>query len=189
MKGNASSLSFTEPVLPGVRLKIGASRYGWNIAHTTFTRIRLDRPSAAPVYPVVSSNVGREPRHVERLGDKRPNRTSSTVNAVAVETGHSNLGGDKKFFGNRGDVGVGYSPRPPMRVGNRRNQRIGFAVHDSVADSGVIAGDDMLSPFRSPDTCDWLSVVKPVEHTRYNNRESVLTIVLPRQDMRNHNNE
>jgi hypothetical protein len=88
------------------------------------------------------------------LDDKRLNRTLSKVNGVAVETGHSNLGGDKKFLGNRSAAGVGYSPRPPIRVGNRQNRRVVFDVHDSVADSGMLAGADRLSPFYSPDTCD-----------------------------------
>ena len=106
---------------------------------------------------------------------------------MAVQTGHSNLGGDKNFFGNRGSAGVGYSPRPPMRVGNRRNQLVGLDVHDSVADSGVIAGDDMLCHFRSPDTYNWLSVAKSVGRTWYKNRSSFLTSAPPTQNMPNHN--
>ena len=135
------------------------------MAHTTFTRIRLDRPSPAQLCQVASANVDREPRHVEKLDDKRRNRTFSEANELAIETGHSNLGDDKKFSDHRGDAGVGYSPRPPIRVGSRRNQLVGFAVYDSAADSGVIAGDDTPCHFRSPDTRGWLSVVRPVERT------------------------
>jgi hypothetical protein len=110
-----------------------------------FTRIHLDRPSVAHLCQVASSNVDREPRHIEKLADKRPNRTLSEVNEVAVETEHSNLGGDKNFLGNRSGAGVGYSPRPPIRVANRL---VGFDVHGNVADSGVLAGDDRLCHFR-----------------------------------------
>ena len=188
-KNASSHAPFWEPVPPAWHA-LENRRWGipLNIAHTTFTRIHLGRPSAAQLCQVASANVAREPRHVERLDDKRLNRTLSKGNAVAVETEHSNLGGDKKFSAHCGDADVGYSPRPPIRVGNRRNQRVGFAAHGSAADSGVIAGDDTPCHFRSPDIGDWLSVGRPVERT-WNNRSCVLTIVPPRQHTRNHNNE
>jgi hypothetical protein len=118
------------------------------MAHTTFTRIRLDRPFPAQLCQVASANVDHEPRRVEKLDDKCPNRTFSGANELAVETGHSNRGDDKTFSGHRHAAGVRYSPRHPIRVGKRPHQLVGADVHDSVADNGMIAGDDTLSLVR-----------------------------------------
>jgi len=156
-------------------------------AHTTFIGIRLDRPSAAQLCQVASANVDREPRHVEKLDDKRRNRTFSEANELVVETGHSNPGGDKNFSGNRRAAGVRYSPRPPIQVGHRRNQQVAADVHDSVADNGMIAGGGKLCLVRSIDTCDWLVVVTPVERTWQGKGKSLRTNAGPRQHMPHHN--
>jgi hypothetical protein len=158
-------------------------------AHTTFIGIRLDRPSATQLCQIASANVDREPRHVEKLDDKRRNRTFAEANERAVETGHSNRGGDKNFSDNRCVASVRYSPRHAIRVGHRRRKRVAADVHDSVADNGMIAGGDKLCPVRSIDTCDWLSVVTPVQRTWQRKGKSLPTNAGPRQHMPHHNTE
>jgi hypothetical protein len=84
-KNASSHAPFLEPVPPAWHA-LENRRLGipLNIAHTTFTKIRLHRPSADPFSQVVPSNVARGPRHVEKLDDKRDYRTFAAVNDLVV---------------------------------------------------------------------------------------------------------